>query len=224
MLFSDAMDALFDNLIRLESYKATEAEVPSSLSVLVADDEPMLATLLTRLLAALGHNVVAVAINGLEAVDLARKHRPDLIIMDYMMPGLDGVEAAEKILAEICVPIIFSTGRTDDETLLRAKKANIQTYLVKPFHRDQLKSAVTMALANHQAALAAQAKIAALQNELDVVKTVDEAAALLMEKFRIDRSEALEKLETAARARTCSLVEASRAIITTLSSAAATAA
>lgn len=211
------MDAFIENLIRLEAYKATEEELPASLSVLVADDEPLMVELITRSLRDLGHEVIASAGNGQTAVDLARKHRPDLVILDYVMPEIDGIEAAEMILAEICVPILLSTGRSDDETLQRARKAGIQAYLVKPFHKEQLKTAVTMALAHHHAMLSAQAKIAALQNELEVVKTVDLAAELLMEKFRIDRKEAIEKLEAAARARTCSLVDAAKAIATTLS-------
>jgi AmiR/NasT family two-component response regulator len=210
------MNVLIENLIRLESYKATEA-LPSSLSVLVADDEPLMVELISRTLKSLGHEIVATADNGETGVQLARKHRPDLIILDLMMPELDGIQAAQQILAEMSVPIILSTGCTNEATLQRVKKANIQFYLVKPFHKEQLKSAVTMAIMHHQAKLASEAKIAALQNELEVVKTVDRAASLLMEKFRIDRKEALEKLEAAARARTCSLLDAARAIVVTLS-------
>ena len=119
-------------------------------------------------------------------------------------------------MKEISVPIIMSTGRTDDETLQRAKRADIHSFLVKPFHREQLKSAITMALARHHEVLSTQAKIADLENELAVVKAVDLAASLLMEKFRIDRRDAIEKLETAAKARSCSLLDASRAVAATL--------
>jgi AmiR/NasT family two-component response regulator len=211
------MDHHIDNLLRLESYKATEAHIPSALSVVVVDDEPLMVELLSRTLKMLGHEVIGSGGDGQAALDLARKHRPDLMILDLIMPQCDGMEAAERILAEMSVPIILSTGRTDDETLQRAKKANIQVYLVKPFHKEQLKSAIAMALANHHAMLSAQARIAELKNELNVVKMVDLAVELLMEKFRIDRRESLEKLEAAARARTCTLVEAAKAIATTLS-------
>jgi two-component system, response regulator PdtaR len=126
------------------------------------------------------------------------------------------MEAAEIIVSEMSVPIVLSTGRTDDQTLQRARKAGIHSYLVKPFHREQLKTAITMALVRHHEKLTAEAKIAELQSELTVVKAVDLAASLLMEKFRIDRRDAIEKLETAARARSCSLLDASRAVAATL--------
>jgi len=210
------MDSLISNLIRLEGYKATQEEVPTALSIIVVDDEPLMVELLSRTLKDLGHETVATGQDGAEAVELARKHRPDLIVMDYAMPNMDGMEAAEQILKEMSVPIILSTGRTDDATLQRAKRADIHSYLVKPFHREQLKTAITMAMVRHHEKLESQAKIAELQSELAVVKAVDLAASLLMEKFRIDRQDAIEKLETAARARSCSLLEASRAVAATL--------
>jgi len=210
------MDSQISNLIRLEGYKATEEELPSALSVLVVDDEPMMVELLSRTLRDLGHDVVATGQNGEEAVELARKHRPDLIVIDYAMPVMDGMAASEIIMREMPVPIVLSTGRTDDGTLQRARKADIHSYLVKPFHREQLKTAITMAMVRHHEKLESEAKIAELQSELAVVKAVDLAASLLMEKFRIDREDAIEKLEMAARARSCSLLDASRAVAATL--------
>jgi response regulator NasT len=210
------MDSSISNLIRLEGYKATEQELPASLSVLVVDDEPLMVELLSRTLKDLGHECVATGSDGLQAVELARKHQPELIIIDYAMPNMDGMEASELIMKEMAIPIVLSTGRTDDATLQRARKADIHSYLVKPFHREQLKTAITMAMVRHHEKLASEAKIAELQDELAVVKAVDLAASLLMEKFRIDRRDAIEKLETAARARSCSLLDASRAIAATL--------
>jgi response regulator NasT len=203
--------------MRLEAYKATEQEIPKALTVIVVDDEPLMVELMSRTLKDLGHETVATGSDGLEAIDLVREHRPDLLIIDYAMPNMDGMEASERINKEMSIPIILSTGRTDDATLQRARNADIHSYLVKPFHREQLKTAITMAIIRHHEKLSAQAKIAELQSELTVVKAVDQAASLLMEKFRIDRRDAIEKLETAARARSCSLLDAAKAVTATLS-------
>jgi AmiR/NasT family two-component response regulator len=115
------------------------------------------------------------------------------------------------------VPIIISTGKSDCESLGRAQNLDIQAYLVKPFSKAQLNSSITVALSQHQKLLSARVKIAALTNEIELVKAVDLATSLLMEKFRIDRKEALEKLETAARVRNNTLAEVARAMIATLS-------
>jgi len=210
------MDSNITNLIRLEGYNATEQEPPTALSVVVVDDEPLMVELLSRTLKDLGHDPVATGTDGLQAVELARKYRPDLIVIDYAMPNMDGMDAAEIIMKELAIPIVLSTGRTDDTTLQRARKADIHSYLVKPFHREQLKTAITMAMVRHHEKLASAAKIAELQSELTVVIAVDHAASLLMEKFRIDRRDAIEKLETAARARSCSLLDAAKAVSATL--------
>ena len=210
------MDALLSNLIRLESYK-TNKDAASSLSVLVADDEMRMLHLLSITLKSLGHEVVGTADNGIDAAALAERHQPDLIILDLDMPRMDGFTAAEKILETTSVPIIISTGKSDVESLNRAKNIDVQAYLVKPFSKAQLNSSISVALAQHQKLLAARVKIAALTNEIELVKAVDLAVSLLMEKFRIDRKEALEKLETAARVRGHTLAEVAKAMIATLS-------
>ena len=211
------MDALLSNLIRLESYKSNK-DAKNSLSVLVADDEMRMLHLLTVTLKSLGHEVVGSVDNGVDAVELASRHQPDLVILDFEMPKMDGFEAAERILQHASVPIIISTGKTDCESLSRAQNLDIQAYLVKPFSKAQLNSSITVALSQHQKLLSARVKIAALTNEIELVKAVDMAVSLLMEKFRIDRKEALEKLETAARVRNNTLADvAPRPMIATLS-------
>jgi two-component system, response regulator PdtaR len=158
------MDALLSNLIRLESYKSNK-DASSSLSVLVADDEMRMAHLLSVTLKSLGHEVVGTADNGADAVELAARHQPDLIILDLDMPKMDGFEAAGKILEAASVPIIISTGKSDCESLTRAQGLDIQGYLVKPFSKAQLNSCISVALSQHQKLLAARVKIAALTNE-----------------------------------------------------------
>ncbi len=212
------MESLLSNAIQVASRETNEHRELNKLSVLVADDEDRVVNILTISLKSLGHEVIAVADNGEDAVTLAREKNPDLIILDIDMPRLDGINAAKQILAESSVPVVISSGRTDPETLQRARKLNIQAYLVKPFSRAQLSSAIIMAVAQHQNLLTAKMKIAELTDEIRVVKSVDLAVELLMEKFRIDRKEALEKLEMAALARPCSLVDAATAISATLSS------
>jgi len=210
------MEALISNLICPESRDASTDRKANKLTVLIADDESRVVSIMSLSLKTLGHDVIAVADNGEDAVALARKHQPDLIILDIDMPRLDGMDAAKQILAEMSVPVIISSGRTDPETLQRARKLEIQAYLVKPFSRDQLNSAITIAVGQHQSLFNAKMKIEELTDEINVVKSVDLAVELLMEKFRIDRKESLEKLEAAARARPCSLVDAAKAISATL--------
>jgi response regulator NasT len=115
------------------------------LQVLIADDEPVVAEGLRVRLGREGHEVVGVAYDGLEAVALAEVLRPDLILLDIKMPKLDGITAAERIMAARPVPIIMVTAHFDEAFVQRATAAGVMGYLVKPVHRHDLLPAMTLA-------------------------------------------------------------------------------
>jgi len=124
----------------------------SSLSILIADDEPSFTNLLMIMLKSMGHKVVATARNGHEAIQLAETKGPDLILMDIGMPGIDGITAAEKILAKKSLPIIIITGTLLNETMDRIGPMKIESCLIKPFSKEQLRSAIGLAMIRHQTA------------------------------------------------------------------------
>ena len=116
-------------------------------SVLVADDERSMADLLAINLRRIGHRVVSLASIGRQAVDMALRLRPDLLIMDIEMPVLDGLSAAREILGKWQVPIVMSTGVSDATAVHTAINLNLISFLVKPFSPAQLKVAVQLAVA-----------------------------------------------------------------------------
>jgi response regulator NasT len=116
-------------------------------SVVVADDDRTMAELLATNLRRLGHRVVGIAWNGKEAVEMALRIRPDVVIMDIHMPVLDGLQAAREILSAQLIPIVLSTGMSDARSVHRAVDLNVISYLVKPFSPAQLKVAVHLAVA-----------------------------------------------------------------------------
>jgi PAS domain S-box-containing protein len=115
--------------------------------ILLADDEVIITMQLETRLKSMGYDVVGVAASGQESFDLARKLRPDLVIMDIVMPGeMDGIDAAALIRAELDIPIIFLTAFADENNLLRAKNTEPFGYIVKPFHEKEIHAAIEMAL------------------------------------------------------------------------------
>jgi response regulator NasT len=168
------------------------------------------------MLQSFGHKVIATATNGRDAIRLAGETKPDLVILDVGMPDMDGIAVAEQILAVQSVPIIMVTGVTRDEVLERAGKVEIQSYLIKPFSKEQLHSAIRLAVVRHHNSESARNKIAELTSEIEVSKIIGRAVELLIGKFGIDRAEAMEKLEAAAQARSCSVADAAKAISATL--------
>ncbi|MFZ2071611.1 MAG: ATP-binding protein [Halobacteriota archaeon] len=115
--------------------------------ILVVDDEDLLTSQLEARLAGMGYEVAGRASSGEEAIDMARRLRPDLILMDIVMPGkFDGIEAAGIIRAEMDIPVIFLTAYADEGIINRAKRVEPLAYLVKPFQDPELRAEIEVAL------------------------------------------------------------------------------
>lgn len=108
--------------------------------LLVVDDSPEALSMLNDSLTQAGFSVL-VALDGLQALSICRKIVPDLILMDAMMPKLNGFETCKKLREDPAfssVPVIFMTGLDSDETMLSSFKAGAVDYVQKPFRMDEL--------------------------------------------------------------------------------------
>ena len=113
-----------------------------SKTILVVDDNSAVADLIMLTLHRLGHACVEIARGGREALEIATRIPPALVIMDIDMPGMDGVETAQHLNALHPCPIIFSTGLCDNKTMRRARDIPSVVYLIKPFSANELQSAI----------------------------------------------------------------------------------
>ncbi len=118
--------------------------------ILVVDDDPKITSLLKRGLAYEGFSV-DVATDGFEALDVARETNPDLVILDVMMPGLDGVEVCRRMRATSDVPIIMLTARDEIPDRVQGLEAGADDYLVKPFAFDELLARIKAMLRRRRA-------------------------------------------------------------------------
>jgi DNA-binding NarL/FixJ family response regulator len=156
----------------------------SSLSILLTEDDLDVARYLVTVLKSLGHRVAGVARNGLQAVQMAEALNPDLVIMDIDLPGMNGVAAAHKILEKRSLPLIISTGRTDSEALESTRELDVKAFLVKPFSAVQLKSAIAVAVSQHQMQTEARQKIHELSGALEAVQDKADAGALTQDRLQ----------------------------------------
>ncbi|MFC5337585.1 MtrAB system response regulator MtrA [Leucobacter denitrificans] len=108
-----------------------------SARILVVDDDRALAEMLSMVLQGEGF-LVEHAYDGPTAVDQFRASRPDLVLLDVMLPGLDGIGVCEQIRAESGVPIIMLTARTDTRDVVRGLEVGADDYVVKPFNPAEL--------------------------------------------------------------------------------------
>ena len=156
----------------------------SSLSILLTEDDLDVARYLVTVLKSLGHRVAGVARNGLQAVQMTEDLRPDLVIMDIDLPGVNGVVAARRILEKRSLPLIISTGRTDPEALESTRDLDIKAFLIKPFSAVQLKSAIAVAMSQQQKQTEARLKIDELSGALEAVQGKADAGALTKESLQ----------------------------------------
>ena len=105
--------------------------------LLVAEDDPSQAEVVRRYLSAEGHEVVAVH-DGLTALAQVRRRLPDLLVLDVMMPGLDGLTLCQILRQESEVPILMLTARAGEEDLLTGLDAGADDYLGKPYSPREL--------------------------------------------------------------------------------------
>lgn len=113
--------------------------------ILVADDDPPILRLVRTKLQADGYGVVT-AMNGQEAVDIFEAERPDIVILDLMMPVMDGFEAMQQIRQMSNVPIIMLTARAGQADKIRGLDMGADDYVTKPFSPDELSARVAAVL------------------------------------------------------------------------------
>ncbi len=124
----------------------------SNLTILVVEDEAIIAEHIAILLRNMGYGVVGIVASGEDSVNLAEQTHPDLVLMDIMLQGeMDGVEAAEKIRDRLEIPVVYLTANADNKTLKRASRTLPFGYLIKPFKAKELQVTVEIAISRHQA-------------------------------------------------------------------------
>jgi AmiR/NasT family two-component response regulator len=184
--------------------------------ILVAEDETIIRLDLVAMLDRAGLDVCAEARDGDEAVALAREHEPDLAIMDVKMPGLDGIEAARRILDERPIPIVMLTAYGQEELVNRAVEAGVFGYLVKPFREQDLLPAIVAARARHGELLALRDEAESLADALAARKTIERAKGLLMEKEGLSEPDAFARLRKASQVSGKPLKVVAEAVVATL--------
>jgi len=108
--------------------------------ILVVDDEPTIVRLMEFILARQGHEML-VAVNGEEALEKIRAHAPDLVLLDIMMPRIDGYEVARTVRADpatAALPIIMLSAKAQEEDIRKGVEIGVDEYITKPFSPEHL--------------------------------------------------------------------------------------
>jgi two-component system, response regulator PdtaR len=166
--------------------------------VLIAEDEAIIRLDLKEMLEEEGLDVVGEASDGEAALRLARERKPDLVIMDIKMPGMDGLAAAERIASEDLGAVLILTAFSQRDLVQRAAEAGAMAYLVKPFQKADLMPAIEIAIARRAELDAVRKESRGLADQLETRKIVDRAKGKLMDGRGLTEAEAFRHLQKRA--------------------------
>ena len=181
----------------------------------IADDESIIRLDLGEMLTNLGYEVVGEGSDGAIAVELAHRLRPDLVIMDIKMPGMDGIAAAHELTRARIAPVLLLTAYSEQHLVERAREAGVIAYLVKPFREAELLPSIEIALARFAEFQTVEQEVSSLKEALETRKLIEQAKGILMETQGIKESEAFHRIRKASMDTRKSMREIAEAILLT---------
>jgi response regulator NasT len=174
------------------------ADAERSVRIVIAEDEAIIRLDLRETLEDEGYEVVGDCGRGDVAIELVRELRPDVVILDIKMPGLDGIETCRRISAERDAAVVLLTAFSQRELIEQAREAGALAYLVKPFNRRELVPAVEMARARHAELRALSQQAATLAERLEARKVIDRAKGRLMDRDGLSEQDAFRVIQQRA--------------------------
>jgi response regulator NasT len=183
--------------------------------LLIADDEALIRFHIREVLLALGYLIVGEAADGQQAVAITRQVRPDLVLLDYKMPYLDGLEVATILHREGLAPVILLTASASRELAERARVAGVFGCLVKPFRDTDLLPLIEITLARWQDYQARRKEMLTLRDRLDTRKEIEQAKGILMNEQGLSEAEAFRRIQQLAMRNRKTMREVAQAILLT---------
>lgn len=172
-----------------------------SATVFIADDESIIRLDLKEILESAGYDVVGEAARGDDALEMIRALQPDLALLDIKMPGLDGIEVANKV-QDLRTTVVLLTAFSQRDLIESARDAGVVAYLVKPFRSAELLPKLAALLNQNETVVADVADSRHVDDKIETRDLVQKAKERLMGDRGIDEPAAFELIQqTAMRSR-----------------------
>jgi response regulator NasT len=181
--------------------------------VVIAEDEAIVRLDLKEILEEEGYEVVGETGRGDEAVELVRKHHPELAILDIKMPGMDGLTAAKEITGERLAAVLILTAFSQRDLVDQAREAGALAYLVKPFQKSELLPAMEIALGRFQEMKVLAQQVESLEEQLEVRKVIERAKGMLMDELGMKETDAWNWIQKRAMRERLQMKEVARRVI-----------
>jgi two-component system, response regulator PdtaR len=184
-------------------------------SVLVAEDEHLIATDLAHSLGQLGVSTIGPVANGRDAIAAAKAQHPDMALLDIRMPVMDGLEAAGVLGQQMGVPVVIVSAYSDQSLVQAAAKVGAFGYLLKPTTTERLRAALAVAWVRYLDHIGLRDQVHQLKTRLADRRDIEAAKGVIMDRLGISESDALQRLRRKARDTRRSMADLARAILQT---------
>lgn len=181
--------------------------------IVIADDEALICMDLREMLEEAGHEVVGVGSDGVEALDLVKEKKPDLVILDVKMPRLDGLQAAKMIAHDNLAPVVLLTAFGDEDMIEKAKKSMVFGYVMKPVEERTLFPAIQIAVSQYRQKRDMVDRVKDMERELAARKIVDRAKGLLMDYYHITEQDAYRRMQQTSMRRGLPIAEVAQRVV-----------
>lgn len=181
--------------------------------IIIADDEPQVLSTLAQLLESAGQTIVGKAATGEEAVWLNQTRDADVVLLDLKMPGMDGLEAAQRIMSTRPVPLVICTAYCDDETVDSAANLGVYAYIVKPCRLADLLPTISMAISRFLDVKLLKNEVESLEEALENRKLMEQAKGIVMRTRCVSEEEAHRFLQRESQRQSKPLPDLAKAII-----------
>jgi AmiR/NasT family two-component response regulator len=181
--------------------------------ILVADDDDAVRATLAALCESIGHQVVAEAANGSEALALAESALPDIALLDIKMPEPDGIEVARQFTSKWNLPALLVTAHADESLIRQAAASGAFNYILKPITREKLSAAISVAIARFSDMQDLKVEVGDLRQDLEDRKTIERAKGILMRDMQVGEQEAFQWLKRTSSHHNTRLAEVARRVV-----------
>lgn len=182
--------------------------------VVIAEDEPITRMDMTEILIEANYEVVGTALDGFDVIEVCRKLKPDLVLMDIKMPLLNGLKASKFIIEEdLAGCVVLVSAYSNKDFIDEAKEVGVMGYLIKPISERELLPALEVALSKNQEIKNMKENIISMQGKLEDRKLIEKAKGLLMVGENISEEEAYNEIRKLSMDKRMSMANISRLII-----------
>ena len=181
--------------------------------IVIADDEVLSSMDLREMLEEAGHEVVGVGVDGVEALELVEKWKPDVAVLDVKMPRLDGLQAAKIIAHNQWAPVVLLTAFGDENIIKKAGESMVFGYVMKPVEEKNLFPALTIAVSQFKKRIEIVQHVRQMEADIAEKKIMSRAKGLLMDCYGITENEAHRRIQVISMKRSMTLSEVSQQII-----------